>query len=183
MRIVRNHGGFVSVKSEVGTGTSFEIYLPRAEPAPTARPATIEAVPAVQPGRGELILFIDDDRSVREMVAPTLTEHGYRVLTAANGAEALALMGRHEQEVCLVLTDVAMPVMDGLEMMEKLHSRRPNLPVVIMSGTFDVGKAPLPAGAAGFLTKPFRLEQLLAAIAEALRASRPADERASSAPV
>jgi FixJ family two-component response regulator len=73
--------------------------------------------------------------------------------------------------------------MDGLEMMQRLHARRPNLPVIIMSGTFDVGKGPLPAGAAGFLTKPFRLEQLLAVIAEALRANRSAVESASSAPV
>jgi PAS domain S-box-containing protein len=180
VRIVRNHGGFVSVKSEVGTGTSFEIYLPRAEPSPAVLRATASEVSAAQPGRGELILFIDDDRSVREMVAPTLTEHGYRVLTAANGAEALALLGRHEREVRLVLTDVAMPIMDGLEMMEILHSRRPDLPVVLMSGTFDVRKAPLPTGAAAFLTKPFRLEQLLAVIADALRANRAANDPASA---
>jgi DNA-binding NtrC family response regulator len=103
------------------------------------------------------------------MVVPILAEHGYRVLTAANGAEALALLGLHEREVRLVLTDVAMPVMDGLEMMEKLQTRWPELPIVLMSGTFDIEKAPLPPKAAGFLTKPFRLEQLLSVIADALR--------------
>jgi CheY-like chemotaxis protein len=182
MRIVRNHGGFVSVKSELGAGTGFELYLPRAEPAPPVRLDKAGEIPTTKPGRGELILFIDDDRSVREMVAPTLIEQGYRVLTAANGAEALALLGQHEREVCLILADVAMPVMDGLEMMEKVHSRSCDLPVVLMSGTFDVGKAPLPAGAAGFLTKPFRLEQLLSAITVALRATGPAGDRVSSRP-
>ncbi len=171
VRIVRNHGGFLSVNSEVGIGTNFEIYLPRSEPGPVTRPVPEAAVPEAQPGHGELILFIDDDRSVREMVAPTLTEHGYRVLTAANGAEALALFDQHQREVRLVLADIAMPVMDGLEMMEKLHSRQPDLPVVLMSGTFDAEKGPLPARTAGFLTKPFRLEQLLAVITDALRAS------------
>jgi len=169
VRIVRNHGGFVSVKSEVGAGTSFDVYLPRAEPAPVIPQPTIEAARESQPGRGELVLFIDDDRSVREMVAPILAEHGYRVLTAANGAEALALLGQHEREVRLVLTDIAMPVMDGLEMMEKLQVRWPELPIVLMSGTFEIEKAPRPPKAAGFLTKPFRLEQLLSVIAEALQ--------------
>jgi CheY-like chemotaxis protein len=168
-RIVRNHGGFVSVKSEVGAGTTFEIYLPRAEPRPATRSAPASAAPARPPGQGELILFIDDDRSAREMVAPTLTEHGYRVLTAANGAEGLVLLGRHEREVRLVLTDIAMPVMDGLEVTAKLRSRRPDLPIVLMSGTSDSGSSRLAEGVVGLLAKPFRLEQLLGIIAEALR--------------
>jgi two-component system cell cycle sensor histidine kinase/response regulator CckA len=173
VRIVRNHGGFVNVKSEVGSGTSFEIYLPRGEPVPTSREAVPLEPSAIKPGHGELILFIDDDRSVREMVAPTLIEQGYRVLTASNGAEALGLLVQHEREVRLVLTDVAMPVMDGLEMTEKLHSRQPKLPVILMSGTFEANQAALPPGAVSFLTKPFRLEQLLAVIADALHPSPP----------
>jgi two-component system, cell cycle sensor histidine kinase and response regulator CckA len=166
-RIVRNHGGFVSVKSELDVGTTFEIYLPRAE-APVA---TVSAVaPAeIAPGRGELLLFIDDDRSVREMVGPTLTEHGYRVLSAANGAEALALLSQHEREVRLVLTDLAMPVMDGAATLEVVRARYPHLPVIVMSGSLDPGKERLPPGVAGFLPKPFPLEQLLAAIAKALQ--------------
>jgi PAS domain S-box-containing protein len=166
-RIVRNHEGFLSVKSELGVGTSFEIYLPRAEVVTAGQGTAVVEPLAIKPGRGELILFVDDDRSVREMVAPTLTEQGYRIVTAANGAEALALLLAHEQEVRLVLTDVAMPVMDGLEMNRKLHSRHPNVPVVLMSGTFEAEKDVLPAVVA-FLTKPFRLEQLLSVIAEAL---------------
>jgi PAS domain S-box-containing protein len=180
VRIVRNHGGFLSVKSEVGAGTSFDIYLPRAEQTPASQDVKGGPVQELQKGHGELILFVDDDRSVREMVAPSLTEHGYRVLTAANGAEALGLLGEQEHEVGLVLTDVAMPVMDGPEMMEKLHSRQPNLPVVLMSGTFDAGKTPLPAQAAAFLAKPFRFEQLLAVVAGVLRANRPANKHTPS---
>jgi len=176
VRIVRNHGGFLTVSSEVGVGTTFEVYFPRVEPAPRA--ATMEAVLKLEPGRGELILFVDDDRSVREMVALPLTEHGYRVLTAANGAEGLALLAQHERDVGLVLTDVAMPVLDGLGMIEKISARWPDLPIVLMSGTWDAEKASLPAQAAGFLSKPFRLEQLLAAISEALHAQQTANNRA-----
>jgi two-component system cell cycle sensor histidine kinase/response regulator CckA len=171
-RIVRNHEGFLSVKSEIGVGTSFEIYLPRAELAPAGRMADVVEPSALKPGEGELILFVDDDRSVREMVAPTLTERGYRILTAANGAEALALLVAHDREVRLVLTDVAMPVMDGLEMTQKLHSRLPEVPVVLMSGTFEAEKQPRPDGVTAFLAKPFRLEQLLSVIAEALHGKR-----------
>ena len=167
-RIVRNHEGFHSVKSEVGVGTTFEIYLPRAERVAADRSADELKSSSLKPGQGELLLFVDDDRSVREMVAPTLSERGYRILTAANGAEALALVSQHEPEIRLVLTDVAMPVMDGLEMIQKLHSRVPDLPVVLMSGTFEAGKQSLPAGVTAFLNKPFRLEQLLSVIAQGL---------------
>ena len=180
VRIVRNHGGFVSVKSEIGNGTSFEIYLPRGEPMPISREAGAAEPSFSKLGHGELILFIDDDRSVREMVAPTLAEQGYRVLTASNGAEALALLRQHEREVRLVLTDVAMPVMDGLEVTEKLRALLPELPVILMSGTFDANKEALPSGAANFLIKPFRLEQLLAVIDRALNPTAAATDRASS---
>ena len=167
-RIVRNHGGFVSVKSEVGAGTSFEIYFPRAEAPP---PTSAAAAPAeLALGRGELLLFADDDRSVREMVGPTLIEQGYRVLSAANGAEALALLSQHHREVRLLLTDLAMPVMDGAATLEAVRARYPSLPVIVMSGSFDPGTERLPAGVTGFLAKPFPLEQLLTAIADALRA-------------
>jgi PAS domain S-box-containing protein len=169
VRIIRNHGGFLSVKSEVGAGTSFDIYLPRGEPSPTPRQARTEPVSSLQTGHGEWVLFVDDDSSVREMVAPTLTEHGYKVLTASNGAEALALLGKHGREIRVVLTDVDMPVIDGIELIAKLRSRMPDLPVVVMSGTLDVSKTSLPAGTAGFLTKPFRLEQLLAVISDVLQ--------------
>jgi PAS domain S-box-containing protein len=168
-RIVRNHGGFVSVKSELGAGTTFEIYLPRAEFVPALPPAPPASAASVPLGQGELILFIDDDRSVREMVTPTLVEQGYRVVSAANGAEALAALGQYASEVRLVLTDLAMPVMDGIEMLAILRARHPGLPVVLMSGTLDAGKGQLPPGATAFLAKPFRLEQLLGVVADALR--------------
>ncbi len=168
-RIVHNHGGFLNVKSERGVGSSFDLYLPRAEPGPPAHTASRDGAIAQQPGHGELILFIDDDSSVREMVTPTLKEHGYRVLTAANGVEALALIAKHEQDIRLVLTDVAMPMMNGLELLEKLHARQPELPVVLISGTVESRNEPPPTGATGFLTKPFGVEQLLNVIAKALR--------------
>ncbi len=182
VRIVRNHSGFISVKSEVGVGTTFELYLPRAESLPPSQETAPTEPSALRAGHGELILFVDDDRSVREMVAPTLTEQGYRVLTAADGAEGLAVLDQHEWEVRLVLADVAMPVMDGLEMTQKLHARLPLLPVVLMSGTFEAGKEQVLEGVTGFLRKPFRLEQLLKAITDSLRAKPGVGARTAAPP-
>jgi CheY-like chemotaxis protein len=167
-RIVRNHGGFVGVKSELGAGSTFEIYLPRAEAAAARAPAPADSQREISLGRGELILFIDDDRSAREMAAPTLIEQNYRVLSAANGAEALALLDQHKQDVRLVLTDMDMPVMNGMELLAMLRQRCSNLPVILMSGTLNAGRRQLPAGATAFLIKPFSLGQLLTAVANAL---------------
>ncbi|PWU10384.1 MAG: hypothetical protein C5B50_25645 [Verrucomicrobia bacterium] len=168
-RIVRNHGGFISVKSAPGEGACFEIYVPRAEAAsePSRPPST--ALAGTVSGNGELILFVDDDRSVREMVGPPLLENGYRLLTAANGAEALVLLSQSGADVRLVLTDVAMPVMDGREFLAALRTRRPDLPVIFMSGSLEISKGPLPAGVGALLNKPFRLEELLAVIGQALK--------------
>jgi PAS domain S-box-containing protein len=168
-RIVRNHGGFLSVKTELGAGTGFEVYFPRAEPALAAQRALVAAATEAPLGHGELILFIDDDHSMREMVPPTLTEHGYQVVSAANGAEALALFKRHENGFRLVLTDIAMPMMDGLQMLDAIQARHPGLPVILMSGSEHGASEHLPKGAATLLRKPFPLEKLLAAIAEALQ--------------
>jgi two-component system cell cycle sensor histidine kinase/response regulator CckA len=166
-RIVRGHGGAIGIKSEPGTGTTFEIYLPRAEQLPTTTGPSTPAI-ADASGRGELILFVDDDRSVREMVGPALLEYGYRVVSAANGAEALAVHNQHEREIRLILTDMAMPVMDGTDMLSILHRRTPQLPIVLMSGTYSPEKEPLPPGVVAFLAKPFRLEQLLAVITQTI---------------
>jgi CheY-like chemotaxis protein len=167
-RIVRNHGGFISVKSDPGAGACFEIYFPRAEAEPEPVRPSLAGTAGIVSGQGELILFVDDDRSVREMVGPPLLENGFRILTAANGAEALAVLSQRGAEVRVVLTDISMPVMDGNEFLAALRARRPDLPVILMSGSLEAITGPAPAGVSGFLNKPFRLEELLAVIAQAL---------------
>ena len=169
-RIVRNHGGFVGVKSEPGAGTTFEIYFPRAE-SPVA-PATADVISELPRGQGELILLIEDDHSIRQMVASSLTDHGYRVALAGDGIEALTLLEKHRRDVRLVLSDLSLPSIDGASPLETIRVRRPDLPVILMSGALE--SAPPALKGVQFLPKPFRLDQLLSAIAEPLHSRPPA---------
>jgi PAS domain S-box-containing protein len=163
-RIVIQHGGFISVKSEPGRGTTFEIYLPCANAAPaveTKYPQPTE----FKRGDGQLILVADDEQAVLEMVSLTLGEQGYCVTTASNGAEALAKVESDAGAVRLVLLDTDMPVMNGPQTISILRTRFPILPVVLMSGKInDVAKK----GDVSTLTKPFQLHELLEVVAKGL---------------
>lgn len=163
-RIINQHGGFVNVKSEPGQGSSFEIYLPCANLAPKADAKT--AAPAELPlGHGELILVVDDELSVREMISLGLTTQGYRVATAADGAEGVALFEQHAQQVALVLMDTDMPVLNGRAAIAQLRVLAPALPVVLMSGELDPAAN---GGATAKLIKPFQLDELLRLIGACL---------------
>jgi PAS domain S-box-containing protein len=156
-RIVAQHEGFVSLKSEPGEGTLFEIYLPVASIAPTASRATENPV-ALPTGAGELILVVDDEQSVREMISLALTAQNFRAVTAANGAEAVALVQQKADEFSLVLLDDDMPVMTGHSALLKLRSFAPSLKIVLMSGD---AQSPARTNGVATLNKPFQLEELL----------------------
>lgn len=164
-RIVNAHGGFVNVRSEPGSGTSFEIYLPAAAIAALADTKKYSPV-SLPPGNGELILVVDDEQSVREMISLALTAQGYRVATAANGAEAVTLVQQRAAELKLVLLDDDMPVMSGRSAFPKLRAAAPRLAIILMSG-----EATSPADPDGVkkLSKPFPLEELLNLVASSLR--------------
>jgi CheY-like chemotaxis protein len=163
-RIVSNHAGFATVKSELGAGTTFEVYLPRAAPAAAPASASLAAEPPR--GRGEWILLTEDDRSLREMIGSSLVEHGYRVASAANAAECLTLFTQHQHEVRLLLTALTTPLLDLTAMLETIRAHRPNFSIILMSGELKSG-APV-KDVTAFLPKPFRLEQLLTVIASEL---------------
>jgi two-component system sensor kinase len=169
MGIVKGHGGFVHVTSEVGNGTQFAIYLPAAEEATPDQPRQSPQIS--RRGKGELVLVVDDEAPVRAVMTAVLEAHGYRVLTAKEGAEALALYAKHQAEVRLVITDMMMPGMDGAATIRALRQQDPALPVLATSGlTNATGKPadPRPAGANGFLQKPYTATDLVEAVAAAL---------------
>ena len=166
-RIVKAHGGFINVQSKPGEGATFEIYLPRCLDTPPAeQPATSGPIPR---GRGELILVADDDEAVRELLRRCLEEHGYRVLTAANGAEAVSEFRRHPSEVAMVISDQSMPIMNGSKAIAAIRKTRNDVPVVILSGEDELsdGGADLETPVS-HLSKPVALDTLLSVVARGL---------------
>lgn len=156
--IVKNHGGFLNVYSEPGA-TVFKVYLPaRYDTAPN--PDETVAPPVVS-GNGELILVIDDEMAIRDVTAATLESFGYRVLTACDGSEGIALYAQNPG-VAVVVTDTLMPVLDGPTTIRALRKLNPNLRVLAMSGyTSKRMSGPVPDLV---LQKPFRAADLLNAI-------------------
>ena len=168
LTIVRSHGGFMNVYSEPNKGTQFAVYLP-AVSAGEAEQAAI-AQPDFPAGRGELILVVDDEEAIRQITKGTLETFNYRVLTAADGTEAVALYAQHREEVAAVITDMMMPFMDGPATIRALQKLNPQVKIIAASGLAAHEKA-AEATALGvrlFLSKPFTAEKLLKALAGVL---------------
>jgi signal transduction histidine kinase len=166
--IVKQSGGHIWVYSEPGRGTAFKIYLPRVEGAvrpPAARPGLPE------PTRGhETILLVEDELAVRDLARDVLCAHGYTVLEAQHGREALLISELHSGPIHLLLTDVVMPEMSGRELANRLAPLRPTMPVIYMSGYTDtavVHHGVLDPGTT-FLQKPFTPDALARKIRQVL---------------
>ncbi|MEO8844288.1 MAG: ATP-binding protein [Kofleriaceae bacterium] len=150
--IVDQAGGTISVRSAVGAGTTFIIDLPRADGAPA--PA-IEANPTPVPGGTETILVVEDDTPVRVLATAILEARGYRVLVAASPAEALQLAARHRGMIDLVLADVVLPKLSGVELWQRLSADQSGLKVLWMSGYGEESVHRHGLEAALFVNKPF----------------------------
>ena len=171
LAIVKSHGGFLQVSSEVGRGTCFEIYLPASHQGGEESPASPgeEALPR---GKGQLVLVVDDEAGLRQATARMLETHGYRVVQAGDGAEALHVYSEHHKEVAAVVTDLMMPVMDGLVAIGILRRLKPGLPVVAASGlgSAEQEEQLVRLGVRHFLTKPYAARALLTGLQELLEA-------------
>jgi PAS domain S-box-containing protein len=168
---VRQSGGSIWVYSELGEGTTFKIYLPRAPDRAAGEVAVArQAQPRKALAAGTTVLLVEDEVAVRQVAMRTLVDHGYTVLEAANGREALAVAGSHQGPIDLVLTDMVMPAMRGGELAARLRKARPEARLLMMSGYTEEAasrQAILAAGSA-FLEKPFTASRLLEKVEEVL---------------
>ncbi|MCL7451939.1 MAG: GAF domain-containing protein [Anaerolineae bacterium] len=161
--IVKQNEGHIQVDSYVGRGTTFRIYLPRAQvlkTQPSPRGFLDEA--ADVPLGTETVLVVEDAEEVLNLTAQALRTHGYHVLTAANGLDALEVSGGYEGTIHLLLTDLVMPLMGGRQLVEELQPRRPGMHVLYMSAYADrpFVKQIMSDPSTDFLPKPFTVEAL-----------------------
>ena len=165
MAIVKSHEGLVNVYSEPGKGTTFKVYLPALESSSEGRKEQSEAANLPR-GNGETILVVDDEASILTITSQTLQAFGYRVLTATDGADAVAVYARHADEIAIVLTDMMMPVMDGAATIHALMRINPAVKIIAASGlNANNGTAKVAgAGVKHFLTKPYTAGTLLKAM-------------------
>lgn len=162
LAIVKGHGGFLHLYSEPGHGTTFKVYLPANTAERAADDVGVEAAP-IPRGRGEMVLVADDEPGIRTIAKGTLERFGYRVLLAANGAEAIALYAQNSSDISVVLTDMAMPVMDGPATILALTSINPDVKIIGSSGlvTENALAKAMHAGVHRFVPKPYTAETLL----------------------
>ncbi|HXS01409.1 MAG TPA: PAS domain S-box protein [Pyrinomonadaceae bacterium] len=169
LTIVKSHGGFINVYSELHKGSQFTLYLPAIDTPGAADAAALQT--DLPLGHGELVLVVDDEESIREITRGTLETFGYAVLTAADGTEALALYADKKNEIAVVLTDMVMPFMDGPATIRALQRMNPKVRIIAASGLGvgqRAGEGPL-EGVSIFLNKPYTAEKLLNAIAQVLK--------------
>jgi two-component system, cell cycle sensor histidine kinase and response regulator CckA len=162
--IVRQTDGYITVYSQLGCGTIFEIYIPRVTEAPETTPAK----PVRLPKGSETILLVDDEDGVRKLVSSILHNNGYTVIEARNGQEALAAYEKNAHKIDLVVTDVVMPQMNGFELGQQLEKKNPELQILYISGFRDSGATGDGEPARPFLHKPFTPDVLLNKVRELL---------------
>jgi CheY-like chemotaxis protein len=168
--IVQQHQGWIELESAMGVGTCFRIMLPAASEAavvPARRPARTVAVS----GGSETMLLVEDEPAVREFAVAVLRSHGYRVLQAGSGIDALEVWKWHGSRIALLVTDLVMPDgLGGVELAARLRKEKPALKVVLTSGYASgaIGEEFRPPAGTHFIQKPYRPQVLAQAVRDAL---------------
>ena len=166
--IVRGHKGFLRVETEVGKGTTFKIFFPALQGDQTA--AEEDDKRTIPPGNDETILVVDDEKSVLHIARETLEAYNYKVFTATDGVEATLLFNREPKgSIALVVSDVSMPRMGGVDLVQILRNTDPHVAILLTSGTpGEIAQRRAELINYRFLSKPFTADQLLIAIHELL---------------
>lgn len=170
--IVRQAGGIINVKSSPGHGSRFEIYFPKTEG--TTEVGKVSSVASIPPLESKTVLLVDDDKVVRRLIADTLQRRGYKILEASGGQEALLIAENYLAKLDLVLSDIVMPEMSGVQLGLELQKRRPDLKVILMSGYANERGVhqDSPSIAAAVLQKPFSFELLNSVIQDVLESGQ-----------
>jgi PAS domain S-box-containing protein len=166
--VVKSHGGFISVHSEVNAGTTFKVFLPAQVNEAVVRGAPLSTEKLS--GNGELVLVVDDEPGILAVTRIILERHNYRVLGANDGPEALGLIEEQHDAIAIVLTDISMLLMDGTALIRTIKKMRPNMPFIASTGQDEQGRlGELEAlGIKRFLVKPYNQDRLLTALRDAL---------------
>jgi signal transduction histidine kinase/ActR/RegA family two-component response regulator len=164
--IVKNHNGFINVESEIGSGTTFSVYIPAVDKV-AAKVQENESRPQ---GGQETILVVDDEEMIRMLVRDILEEIGYNVLSAADGIEAVELYKEKDGEIDLVILDMTMPGMGGRETFEKLKEMNPSVRAILSTGyaADERARQMLAMGVKAFVQKPYRIDDLASAVRRTL---------------
>ncbi|MEH1851291.1 MAG: response regulator [Nostoc sp.] len=164
--IIKSHGGFVNVYSELGSGTSFQVYLPAVEGMEALSP---EDLPP-QIGHEELILVVDDEIAIQEITRTSLEAHNYKILIASDGIEAIALYAQNRDKISVVLMDIMLPSLDGLTAIRTLRKINPQVKIIASSGLMSDNKlsAAVAIGINTFLSKPYTINELLLSLQKVL---------------
>ncbi len=175
LTIVNNHHGFIDISSQPGNGTQFRVYLPAIDSAEQTLRECIEidsdsaSLPKLM-GKGELILIVDDEPSIREILSTTIESYNYQSITANNSQQAIELYTQHHQQINTILLDYMMPDGDTNETISRFHSIDPDVRTIVMSGlsAVEITSANHGESIEHFLAKPFTTQDLLHAIKAAL---------------
>ncbi len=167
--IVRQSGGHILVDSTPGKGSEFSIWLPQVSDGPPIEEESHAEVSSRESGAQATILLVDDNRVVRRSLTRGLERKGYRLLVAADGREALEVWQEHAEQIDVVISDILMPEIDGVELLERLHEAAPELPVFLLTGcTEDRDLGPASRKAVEIMHKPISPSQICERLSKVL---------------